>query len=277
MTKVKICGLTRPEDAALAVSEGAWALGMIMWPGSPRHCDPQRAAEIADANRRGAEIVGVFVDQPLDEVVNLANEIGLSIVQLHGDEGQQFCKVVAQRAGVKVIKSFRVRNRSVLNEMGRFWDVDYHLLDSYEAGVPGGTGKVFEWDFLAENPRRGEAPVILSGGLKPENVAEAIETVRPYAVDVSSGIETEPGVKDHDRMREFFAAARSVVVESDEEDEKEPLTGAEEEVLTLNWARREMAEAAAAKEEAARANASSSESTPTGDEPEVENKDSETS
>lgn len=250
MTKVKICGLTRVEDATLAVQEGAWALGMIMWPGSPRHCDPQRAADITDACRRGAEIAGVFVDQPLDEVVNLTNEIGLSIVQLHGDEGQRFCNAVAQRTGAKVCKSFRVRDRSVLAEMGKFYNVDYHLLDSYKAGVPGGTGQVFDWSFLESHPRRGNAPLILSGGLNPSNVAESIERVLPYAVDVSSGVESEPGIKDHALVREFFAAVRSVEVEAVDEG---PATGAEEEVLTLGWAQREMAEAAAAKAEEERA------------------------
>lgn len=244
MTKVKICGLTRVEDAQFAVQQGAWALGMIMWPASPRHCEPQRAAEIADLTRRSAEVVGVFVDQTLDEVVNLTNEIGLSMVQLHGDEGLQFCKAVAQRTGARVTKSFRVKDRSVLGEMGKFYDVDFHLLDTYKAGIPGGTGEVFDWNFLAANPRRGNAPLILSGGLKPSNVAEAITQVRPFAVDVSSGVESEPGIKDHGKIAEFFAAVRSVAdIESDEE--AAPLTGADEEVLTLGFARRELAETAA--------------------------------
>lgn len=245
MTKVKICGLTRVEDAQFAVQQGAWALGMIMWPASPRHCEPQRAAEIVDATRRSIETVGVFVDQTLDEVVNLTTEIGLTMVQLHGDEGQQFCKAVAQRTGARVIKSFRVKDRSILGEMGKFYDVDYHLLDTYKAGIPGGTGEVFDWNFLAANPRRGNAPLILSGGLKPSNVAEAITMVRPFAVDVSSGVESEPGIKDHDLISEFFAAAKSVTPIEDELAEEEPLTGADEEVLTLGFARRELAETAA--------------------------------
>ncbi|MGH2905623.1 MAG: phosphoribosylanthranilate isomerase [Solirubrobacterales bacterium] len=239
MTKVKICGLRREEDAALAVQLGAWALGMIMWPASPRYCEPERAAAIADAHGRSAEIAGVFVDQKLDEVVGLTGELGLSIVQLHGSEGQQYCEVVAQRTGARVIKAFRVRDRSIHSELGKFWDVNFHLLDSYKAGVPGGTGETFDWRFLDAGSRR--VPLILSGGLNPENVALAIETLHPYAVDVASGVELEPGVKDPEKMRAFFEAVRSVRVEAVEE----PTTGAEDEVLTLDYARREAAEKAA--------------------------------
>jgi phosphoribosylanthranilate isomerase len=230
----------------LAVELGAWALGMIMWPASPRYVEPQLAAEIADANRRGAEIAGVFVDAKIDDVVQLANEIGLSIVQLHGNEGQQYCEVIAQRTGARVIKAFRVQNRSVLAEMGKYWDVNFHLLDSYKAGVPGGTGETFDWSFVKERKQTG--PLILSGGLTPENVAEAIEVVKPYAVDVPSGVELEPGVKDPAKLRAFFEAVRGV---EGEESEAEPLTGVDSEVLTLEFARREAAEKREAKQRAA--------------------------
>lgn len=246
MTKVKICGLTREDDARAAVSMGAWALGMIMWPASPRYVAPDRAAAISDENRRSAEIAGVFVDQPLDEVVNLTNEIGLSIVQLHGDEGQQYCKAVAQRTGAKIAKAFRVQSRTVLAEIGKFWDVDFHLLDSYKAGVPGGTGETFDWDFLRGAPRRADVPMILSGGLTPDNVAAAIETVHPFAVDVASGVECEPGVKDHAKLRTFFDAVASVQVEGEE---AAPLTGVDDEVLTLKFAEREAEEQREARQQ----------------------------
>lgn len=239
MTRVKICGITRPEDARLAVEHGAWALGMIMWPRSPRRCTLARAAEIAEANHRSAEIAGVFVDQPLDEVVETANAVGFSLVQLHGEEGRKYCDEVARRTGAKVIKAFRVRDRSVLAELGKFYDVGYHLLDTYKAGVPGGTGESFDWSFL-QGWRRGQVPLILSGGLKPENVATAIETVRPFAVDVAGGVESEPGVKDPDRLRAFFEGVRSVP--ANEISEPEPATGADDEVLTLRYAEREAAE-----------------------------------
>ncbi|MBI4897231.1 MAG: phosphoribosylanthranilate isomerase [Actinobacteria bacterium] len=236
MTRIKFCGLRRPEDAALAVELGAWALGVIMWPKSPRRCSMEQAAAIADAHRRSAEIAGVFVDAKLDEVVQISEAVGLSIVQLHGDEGQQYCMEVARRTGCKVIKAFRVRDRSVLTELGKFREVDWHLLDTYKAGVPGGTGESFDWSFLRER-RHGGVPLILSGGLGPGNIATAIETVLPRAVDVSSGVESAPGVKDHEAMREFAAAVRSVA--RDDQEEPAPVTGAEEEVLTLAYARRE--------------------------------------
>lgn len=238
MTRVKICGLRRPEDAALAVQLGAWALGMVMWPGSPRHCTLEQAIELASEHRRSAEIVGVFVNATLDEVVRTAETVGLSILQLHGEEGQQYCEEVARRTGCRVIKTFRVRDRSVLTEFGKFRDVDFHLLDTYKAGVPGGTGETFDWSFLGE--RRSETPLILSGGLNAENVTDAIAKVHPFAVDVSSGVELEPGVKDQDRMRDFVAAVRAATPAGDDV-EPEPVTGAADEVLTLAYAQREAA------------------------------------
>lgn len=274
MTKVKICGLTRENDARLAVELGAWALGMIMWPNSPRYVEPQAAADIADATRRSAEIAGVFVNQPLDEVVALTNEIGLMIVQLHGDEGQKFAHAVVQKTDAKVVKAFRVKGRDVLAEMGKFVDVDYHLLDSYKAGVPGGTGEVFDWSFLAANPRRGDIPLILSGGLTPENVTTAIETVRPYAVDVSSGVESEPGIKDEAKLRAFFAAVDAVTLTGLEKPDG-PLTGAEEEVLTLKWVRRQ-AEIEAAEKARAEARRVAREAAAAEPEPEADAEEPET-
>ncbi|MBI5309438.1 MAG: phosphoribosylanthranilate isomerase [Actinobacteria bacterium] len=250
MTRVKICGLTRPQDAEQAVQLGAWALGMIMWRKSPRYCTPERAAEIAASHHRSAQIAGVFVDQPLDEVVELANGIGLTTVQLHGDEGRRYCDEVARRTGAKVTKAFRVRDRSVLTDLNKFHDVDYHLLDTYKAGVPGGTGESFDWSFL-RGRGEGRIPLILSGGLTAENVASAIETVRPFAVDVASGVESEPGVKDAERMQAFFEAVRSVPEAG--ETAVEPVTGAEEEVLTLKFAEREAAEKAVEREAAVEA------------------------
>lgn len=239
-TSVKICGLTRVEDAQLAIQGGAWALGMIMWRESKRYVAPQAAADIAESARRSAEIAGVFVDQPLDEVVALTNEIGLTLVQLHGSEGQSFCMEVARRTGARVIKAFRVQGRDVLGEMGKFYNVDFQLLDTYKAGVPGGTGETFDWSIL-RGYRRGMVPIILSGGLTPENVAGAIEIAGPWGVDVSSGVESEPGIKDPEKLSAFFEAVRTA--NSPRKPGKDaPLTGAEEEVLTLKWAEREREE-----------------------------------
>jgi phosphoribosylanthranilate isomerase len=239
-TRVKVCGITRAEDARLAIGHGAWALGMILWPASPRHVKLEAAIEIAGEARRSAEVAGVFVDQPLEEVTGLANEIGLSLVQLHGSEGPQFCREIARSTGARVIKAFRVQGRDVLAEMGKFYDVDLHLLDSYRAGVPGGTGETFDWSFLAGR-RRGNVPLLLSGGLTPENVGAAIETVGPWAVDVASGVESAPGIKDPESLSQFFAAVEGAVSPRRARAEP-PLTGAEDEVLTLEYTRRQARE-----------------------------------
>src|SRR5919204_1319479 len=129
MARVKICGITRPEDAELAASLGAWALGFILWPESKRHADPAVAAGISHALQRRVERVGVFVNQPLDEIVGMVDALGLSYVQLHGDEGPSFCAAVAQRTGAKVIKAMRVAHAADLREAARF-HTDYHLLDT---------------------------------------------------------------------------------------------------------------------------------------------------
>ena len=202
-TKIKFCGLTDPEDADAAVAAGAWALGVILWPGSPRRCRREVAAEIAAAHRRHVQIAGVFVNPTLDEVARAADEIGLSLLQLHGDEGPVFCGEVARRTGCRVIKAARVRSRADIQALTAF-RTDFHLLDSYRKGVPGGTGETFAWDLARSHPTR--VPMVLSGGLTPENVGDAIAAVRPYAVDVASGVESAPGHKDHDKLRAFASA-----------------------------------------------------------------------
>jgi phosphoribosylanthranilate isomerase len=197
MTRVKVCGITRPEDAELAVELGAWAIGFILWPGSKRHAEPALAAGIARSLRRRVETVGVFVNQPLDDVVRAVNDIGLAYVQLHGDEGPSFATAVAQRSGARVIKAIRVRTRADMLAVERY-RTDLHMLDGPGNGEP--------WDWAMAAERRNRTPLVVAGGLTADNVAEAIEAVHPYAVDVASGVEAEPGVKDPERMRAFFAA-----------------------------------------------------------------------
>jgi phosphoribosylanthranilate isomerase len=203
--KIKFCGVTDPADADAAVAAGAWAIGLILWPGSPRHCRRDVAAEIAAAHRRRVQIAGVFVNATLDQVTRAAEDIGLTMIQLHGDEGPSFCAEVARRTGACVAKAARVRSGADIQALAPF-HTDFHLLDSYAPGAPGGTGETFAWD-LAQAHGRG-VPVILSGGLTAENVGEAIAAVRPYAVDVASGVEdpARPPRKDHDRLRAFAAA-----------------------------------------------------------------------
>ncbi len=201
--RIKICGITRRDDAELAVSLDAWAVGMIFWPRSPRAVKPEAAAEIAAAVRRRAELVGVFVNPTLEQVSGIADAYGLTLIQLHGQEGPVFCGEVARRTGCKVIKAARVHSRAEIQALTSF-HTDYHLLDSHVPGVPGGTGETFEWELARTHPA--SMPVILSGGLDAENVASAIDIVAPFAVDVASGVEIAPGIKDAERMRRFAEA-----------------------------------------------------------------------
>jgi phosphoribosylanthranilate isomerase len=209
MTKIKFCGITELDDAERAVAAGAWAVGVIFWPRSPRRCAPDVAAEIAAAVKRRAEVAGVFVNATLDHVAEIADGVGLTMIQLHGDEGPVYCAEAARRTGCKVIKAVRVRSRADVQAVSSF-HTDYHLLDSYIAGVPGGTGETFAWDIARAH--RSTVPMILSGGLTPENVGEAIAAVRPFAVDVASGIERAPGLKDPDKLDAFADAVRGAAV-----------------------------------------------------------------
>jgi phosphoribosylanthranilate isomerase len=207
-TRIKHCGITSIEDAELAVEHGAWALGMIFWPESPRACAPDVARQIGSRLRRRVELAGVFVNQSLDEIAALAEMVPLSLVQLHGEEGPSFCAEVARRTGAKVMKAARVRSKADLQALTAFRSVDYHLVDAHVEGMRGGTGQTVDRRILLD--RLGDVPLVLSGGLTPENVAEAIEELRPFAVDVASGTEARPGVKDPEKLRAFGEAVASV-------------------------------------------------------------------
>jgi phosphoribosylanthranilate isomerase len=207
MAKVKLCGMTRPEDAEQAAELGAWAIGFILWPGSKRAADPAVAAGIARALRRRVELVGVFVNPTLDEVVHAAEGIGLTHVQLHGDEGPAFCTAVAERTGARVIKAVRVASGADIRAMERF-HTDFHMLDAAAGKAYGGTGRTWDWRLAAQ--RRSHVPLILSGGLDADNVADAIAAVRPWGVDVASGVESAPGVKDPAKVEAFMAAVEGV-------------------------------------------------------------------
>jgi len=212
VTRIKFCGITNLADAERAVAAGAWAIGLIFWPRSPRRCELDAAAEIAAAVKRRAEVAGVFVNATLDHVAQTADAVGLTMIQLHGDEGPAYCAEAARRTGAKVIKAARVRSGADVQALAPF-HTDFHLLDSYTAGIPGGTGETFAWD-LARGKRTPAhpTPVILSGGLTPDNVGDAIAAVRPFAVDVASGTEASPGVKDPDKLKAFAAAVRAAQI-----------------------------------------------------------------
>jgi phosphoribosylanthranilate isomerase len=206
VTRVKVCGITRPKDAELSVELGAWALGFILWDRSPRACDPAVAAGIAARYKRKTECVGVFVDPTLDEVANAVEGLGLTAVQLHGSVGAIFCSEVRRRTAVSVIRSFAVASNADVQAADAFREVDYHL---YDTRTIGGTGETFDWSLATT--RRSHLPLILSGGLTAGNVAEGIEATQPYAVDVASGTEAEPGIKDPEKVRAFIEAATTEV------------------------------------------------------------------
>jgi phosphoribosylanthranilate isomerase len=211
--KVKICGITNLPDAELALELGAWAIGMIFFEDSPRRCSLEEAQRITAALRRKVELCGVFVNDPLERVVETSEDLGLTIVQLHGDEGPSFCGEVPRRTGARVIKAAQIAGPGDVRDLERY-HVDFHLLDARAQAedrqeLRGGTGETFDWALLAE--RRSKVPLILSGGLTGENVARAIAQTRPFAIDSASGTESAPGKKDEAKLRALFAAVQSTV------------------------------------------------------------------
>lgn len=214
---VKVCGITRLPDAELATELGAWAVGMVFYGPSPRACSTAEALRITTALRRKVELCGVFVNAPLDELVRTSEELGLTLLQLHGDEGPAYCAEAGHRTGARVIKAVQVASIGEVRDVERF-HTDFHLLDARatapaERHLRGGTGEAFDWSLLAA--RRSSVPLILSGGLNPDNAAAAYRAAaarghraRPYALDTASGTEAAPGRKDPERLRAFFDAAR---------------------------------------------------------------------
>jgi phosphoribosylanthranilate isomerase len=200
MVRVKICGVTNGRDARAACELGAYALGFNFYEKSPRVIAPAEAWKLRQRLPSSVQAVGVFVNWKPTAVVALARSLRLSAVQLHGDESPRDAAFCAK--SLPVIKAFRVGANFSLSELARFRGVSGFLLDAARAGQYGGTGSTSDWAFA----RRAAAsrPIILAGGLMPENVADAIRSVRPYAVDVASGVESRPGKKDHGKMREFF-------------------------------------------------------------------------
>ena len=200
--RVKICGLTRLEDALAAARLGADALGFNFWPGSRRYLAPAAAREIIRALPPLVTTVGVFVDPTRDEAMAAAAVSGVQVLQLHGDEPPEACA----RLPLPVLKAIRVRGPESLALLERYAGaVSGFLLDADSAGY-GGSGLTFDWALAARAAAR--APVLLAGGLGPGNVAEAVRAVRPWGVDVASGVEAAPGVKDHDLMARFVRAAK---------------------------------------------------------------------
>jgi phosphoribosylanthranilate isomerase len=202
MVKVKICGITSLEDALTSIEAGADALGFVFHSRSPRHIFPEQAAGIIRTLPPFVQTVGLFVNEDLSIVNSIADRCGLDIVQLHGEESPEYCTSVRRR----VIKAFRVKDSSILESLAQY-QVSGCLLDAWSPSAHGGTGQACNWDIAEEAVKRG-IRIILAGGLAPENVAEGIRQVRPYGVDVSSGVECSPGRKDADKVRMFIRQAR---------------------------------------------------------------------
>lgn len=205
MVRVKVCGITSLDDALAAVEAGADALGFNFYRRSPRYVAPSEARRIVDGLPAGVLCVGVFVNEDGPEAVaRAAEESNVAAVQLHGDESPEFC---AALGGRRVIKALRVGESFAPEEAARY-PVGAILLDAFSRSARGGTGETFDWT-LARRTRRHAARLYLAGGLTPANVAEAVRAVRPYAVDVCSGVELSPGRKSAELVRRFAAAARA--------------------------------------------------------------------
>lgn len=202
MIRVKICGITNLDDALAAVEAGADALGFVFYAKSPRAVEPKGAAEIISRLPPFVVPVGVFVNEEVNVVRRILDECHIPLAQLHGDESPAY----SVELGRPVIKAIRVRDRRDLDGMAAY-QVAGFLLDAFVDGMPGGTGRTIDWELAAQAQML--SPIILAGGLTPGNVAEAVKQARPYGVDVTSGVEASPGMKDHAKVRAFIANAKS--------------------------------------------------------------------
>lgn len=201
--KIKICGITNLEDARAAAEAGADALGFMFYEKSPRAVSVETVEKISAQLSPFILRVGVFVNPEPDLVMAAIGRCGLNVLQFHGEEPSDFCT----QFGVMSMKAFRIRDTESLSEISSY-RTDAYLLDSFVAGKAGGTGEKFNWDLAIEAKKFGK-PFFLAGGLTPENVADAVRKVEPFAVDVSSGVEISPGKKDHPKIRDFIAAVRN--------------------------------------------------------------------
>ncbi len=205
MVRIKICGFTDPEQACLACEAGADAIGFVFAPKSPRLISKEDARQIIKKLPPLIQTVGVFVDESADTIRQVLNFCGLDLVQFHGSEPPGFCKLFAPRA----IKALRVKNETVLDEISDYrGTVRGILLDAWSRKAQGGTGKVFDWEIARQAVLSADMPVILAGGLSVDNASEAVRLVRPWGVDVSSGVESSPGVKDIEKVRRFVNTVR---------------------------------------------------------------------
>lgn len=205
-TRVKICGITSPEDALHVVNAGADAIGLVFYAPSPRAVTLQHAKTIATAVPAFVTVVGLFVNAEKSEIEKIVAEVGIDLIQFHGDESAEFCRQFNR----PYIKAVRVKaDTNLIQYADDFFDAKALLLDAYAEGVPGGTGQSFDWDLI---PKHLPKPMILAGGLNAENVAQAIKAVQPYAVDVSGGLEISKGVKDAQKIQQFMQQVAAISI-----------------------------------------------------------------
>jgi phosphoribosylanthranilate isomerase len=203
LTRIKICGTINLDDALMAIEAGADALGFIFVPNTPRYIHPDQAAKIIEDLSPFITVVGLFVNADPEDIAATADQCHLDMIQLHGDESPGFCQALNRR----LIKAFRVKDESSLSRLSDY-RVSGYLLDTYVEGAMGGTGKVFDWNLAVKAKQHGR--IILAGGLNPNTVPSAIRQVRPYGVDVSSGVEADPGRKDPAKVKAFIRSVREV-------------------------------------------------------------------
>ncbi|MFC1606804.1 phosphoribosylanthranilate isomerase [Candidatus Latescibacterota bacterium] len=211
IVKVKICGITRVDDAWYAEEYGASAVGFIFYPPSPRAIDPDGAGIITEALGPFIAKVGVFVDEDPGKVITTVKAAGLTAVQLHGSESPEYVselQALASPFKLQVIKAFRVDDDFNPGELGKY-SAGVFLLDTYDPDQQGGTGKTFDWEKAVDCEGLGK--IILAGGLNADNIAEAIQTAHPWGVDISSGVESSPGVKDHEKLMSLFDSIQGSV------------------------------------------------------------------
>jgi len=194
--RIKVCGITRPEDALLAVEAGVWAVGFIFVRNTPRCLEPEQAADIIKQLPGNVEKFGVFANNSPDEVINISEEVGITKIQLHGEETPEYCSKVRMITEIDVIKAIRIKDMDDLLPIKNYMNsISYVLLDTFSEKQRGGTGKTFDWA-IAKQAKRYDIPLIVAGGLNPDNVMAAYTQVRPFALDMASGVETAPGIKD---------------------------------------------------------------------------------
>lgn len=205
-TRVKICGVTRVEDALTAVEQGADAIGLVFYPPSPRYVSASQAAEIAQVLPAFVSVVGLFVDAPSADIEAVLSKVPIDLIQFHGNETPEQCR----RYEKPYIKAIRVKtDTNLIQYQSDFSDAKALLLDTYTEGVPGGTGQVFDWNVI---PKHMTKQLVLAGGLDANNVTQAIKLVKPYAVDVSGGVESAKGIKDAEKIAAFMRGVSDAIV-----------------------------------------------------------------